>query len=242
MPVSDEQTTNLESTTSKPDSQNTTPGSAQAEQQTQIEAQAQTETETPDQPATLLDRLKAEATTDEQKQEAAAAEAAATFAAPATLDELKASIPDGFEFNEERSDAVLEAINSATTRSELFQKLTAIQAEELAANATALADAQKNVITEWETETRNHPDFTDTEQGNKNLAAVDELAESFGGSDFRRMLSATGLGSNVHMVSFLLKVHNALPKEGGAVTMSSTSTGPKSSAQKLFPNLPSKGA
>ena len=234
--MSDEQTTNPSETTPNNDSQNTTPESNPESQQTP------TETNSNEAPATLLDRLKAEATTDEQKAEAQAAEAAATLAAPTTLDDIRAAVPEGFEFNEERADAVLEAINGASTRTEMFQRLAVLQAEDAATNATALADAQKNVIADWETETRSHPDFTDTEAGNRNLAAVDELAENFGGSDFRRMLSATGLGSNVHMVSFLFKVYNSLPKEGGTVMMSPKATGPKSNAQKLFPDLPSKGA
>ena len=153
------------------------------------------------------------------------------------------TLPEGFEFADDRMTAALEIVNEYKIPKEAVDKLFALNAEWAGADATAAAEAAgpsfEDTVNTWQDEVRKLPEI-----GGQNLerttATINRLlqenTEGFG-ADFDKMLDMTGAGSHPLMIRFLHGVAEKLGvNEGTPAPSGAPADAPKTLAQRMYPN------
>jgi hypothetical protein len=159
-------------------------------------------------------------------------EAATAALAPLTDETFSAALPEGFAVEDESKAALLEAINSGTSRSEIAKNLLGLYSAEVEKFQTAQTEVWNNVQTQWQNEIKSDPAFAG-DKLERALADAHSVALQLGGKDFVNMLDATGMGNNIHALRALLKAKELIPQEGQPVG-GRPAAQPKSLAEKLF--------
>lgn len=154
--------------------------------------------------------------------------------AEVTLDAIKARLPQGAELDETLAADFLTKLNGAKSRGELAEQLVDMQIKMVSDAQEAFAQAWEDTQNGWKAEMQNDA----TVGGAKldaNLAKAQEVINTYADdpSAMKEFLALTGAGNSIHMLKFLLKVSDALPREGAPV-QGNPITEVKPREQRLF--------
>ncbi|TXH48240.1 MAG: hypothetical protein E6Q97_25135 [Desulfurellales bacterium] len=154
--------------------------------------------------------------------------------AEASLDALKAKLPEGTELNEALASEFLTLLNGAKSRTELAEGLMDMQLKVAAQAEEAMTKAWNDTQAAWKKEMEEDPKVGGT-QLSANLAKAQEVINTYAENPaaVKELLTLTGSGNSVHMLKFLMAVSSAIPGESAPVEGNPT-TEVKPREQRLF--------
>ncbi len=185
-------------------------------------------------PASLLESagdVKADATKTDVKTDAAK-----TQGAPDAYTDFK--LPDGMELDAKLTDSFKATAKELGLSQEAAQKLVSLQAEHAKSTAESLvskAEQQRaEQISAWQDETKKALGA----EWKKELGFAGKALDAFWPPEFRKMLTASGLGDHPQMVAGLVKMGKAMseakPGEGSRVGI----VDPKEAGHRsMFPKM-----
>jgi len=178
--------------------------------------------------ATATDTTAAAATTDANAQattDAAAAQAAADAAAAAAAKDVvyEFKLPDGVKLEGESLEELKTLAKESGLTQEQAQKLADLGAKQAQSFANQIAEQQKAVTAEWETQARTDKEFGG-DKLDENLGVAKKALDTFGSPGLKEMLVKTGLGNHPEVIRLLVKTGKAISEDGRIVTGSAAQT------------------
>lgn len=154
--------------------------------------------------------------------------------AEASLDVLKAKLPEGVELDEALASEFLTLLNGAKSRTELAEGLMDMQLKVAAQAEEAMTKAWNDTQTAWKKEMEEDPKVGGT-QLSANLAKAQEVINTYAENPgaVKELLTLTGAGNSVHMLKLLMAIASAIPGESAPVEGNPT-TEVKPREQRLF--------
>lgn len=154
--------------------------------------------------------------------------------AEASLDVLKAKLPEGTELNEALASEFLTLLNGAKSRTELAEGLMDMQLKVAAQAEEAMTKAWNDTQETWKKEMEEDPKVGGT-QLSANLAKAQEVINTYAENPnaVKELLTLTGAGNSVHMLKLLMAIASAIPGESAPVEGNPT-TEVKPREQRLF--------
>jgi len=152
---------------------------------------------------------------------------------PIDMEKLKATLPEGFDLDEEGAKAFTSILDSGKSTQDMAADLLKLYADETASFTQQQADQWNGLQKEWKDEARADPTYGG-EKLAESLANAKDIAKEFGGDEFLNLLKITGATNHKAMIGFLNKVHSALPQEGRLIK-GAPAQGDVSLANRLFP-------
>ena len=154
--------------------------------------------------------------------------------AEASLDTLKAKLPEGSELNEALASEFLTLLNGAKSRTELAEGLMDMQLKVAAQAEEAMTKAWNDTQETWKKEMEEDPKVGGT-QLSANLAKAQEVINTYAENPnaVKELLTLTGAGNSVHMLKLLMAIASAIPGESAPVEGNPT-TEVKPREQRLF--------
>lgn len=142
-------------------------------------------------------------------------------------------LPEGFAVDETQAAKLVEIVNASKgDPAGLVKGMLGYYTEASAAAAEQLVADFNKIQETWQSEMRSDPTYGGA-KFDENLRVAKETAQRLGGNEFLDMLRVTGAGNNVHMLRFLMKAAEILPKEASPVG-GRPSGSPKSLAERLL--------
>lgn len=154
--------------------------------------------------------------------------------AEASLDVLKAKLPEGSELNEALASEFLTLLNGAKSRTELAEGLMDMQLKVAAQAEEAMTKAWNDTQETWKKEMEEDSKVGGT-QLSANLAKAQEVINTYAENPnaVKELLTLTGAGNSVHMLKLLMAIASAIPGESAPVEGNPT-TEVKPREQRLF--------
>lgn len=154
--------------------------------------------------------------------------------AEASLDVLKAKLPEGTELNEALASEFLTLLNGAKSRTELAEGLMDMQLKVAAQAEEAMTKAWNDTQATWKKEMEEDPKVGGTQLA-ANLAKAQEVINTYAENPgaVKELLTLTGAGNSVHMLKLLMAISSAIPGESAPVEGNPT-TEVKPREQRLF--------
>lgn len=154
--------------------------------------------------------------------------------AEASLDVLKAKLPEGVELDEALASEFLTLLNGAKSRTELAEGLMDMQLKVAAQAEEAMTKAWNDTQETWKKEMEEDPKVGGT-QLSANLAKAQEVINTYAENPdaVKELLTLTGAGNSVHMLKLLMAIASAIPGESAPVEGNPT-TEVKPREQRLF--------
>ena len=154
--------------------------------------------------------------------------------AEASLDVLKAKLPEGTELDEDLASEFLTLLNGAKSRTELAEGLMDMQLKVAAQAEEAMTKAWNDTQETWKKEMEEDPKVGGT-QLSANLAKAQEVINTYAENPnaVKELLTLTGAGNSVHMLKLLMAIASAIPGESAPVEGNPT-TEVKPREQRLF--------
>lgn len=156
-----------------------------------------------------------------------------------TPEALTPLIPDGFEVTPEQSSAIVDIVNQAKgDPGKIVGGLLSYYTKVSEQVGAQLAEQFNKTQTDWQNEMKADPTYGGA-KFNENLAVAKETAARLGGNEFLELLRITGAGNSVHMLRFLMKAAEFMPKEGTPAG-GRPAAQPKSLGDRLFGSPPNQ--
>lgn len=182
-------------------------------------------------PGSLLESAGADATKTDVKTDAAK-----TQGAPESYTDFK--LPDGLTLDAALTDSFKATAKELGLSQDAAQKLVTLQAEHAkstAENLVSQAEKQRaDQITAWQAETKKALGA----EWQKELGFAGKALDAFWPSEFRKMLTASGLGDHPQMVAGLVKMGKAMSETAPGDGSRAGITDPKEvQNRQMFPKM-----
>lgn len=134
-------------------------------------------------------------------------------------------IPEGFTVDEAARDDFVKLANEHKISPQTAEALVGLQAKLVQQSADASVKVWTDMQTTWRNEVKSNPEIGG-EKLEGVLSGIGKLIDQYGSNEFREVMTLTGAGNNVHVVSFLNKIASQLvepaPVSGGPISGKTT--------------------
>lgn len=150
-------------------------------------------------------------------------------------------LPDGVEMDKTMLEGFLPIAKELNLSQEQAQKLVDFQSQFVAHAAKANQEAWDAMQADWVNAAKADKDIGGP-AFNENVGFASKAIKQFGTPELRAALDATGVGNHPEFIRVFAKIGKAMSEDKFHVSNAEAPAGPKSLAERLFPNQGKQGA
>lgn len=150
-------------------------------------------------------------------------------------------LPDGVEMDKAMLEGFLPVAKELGLSQEAAQKLVDFQSQYVAHAQKAQQEAYDNMLQDWVNAAKADKDIGGP-AFNENVGFAAKAIKQFGTPELRAALDATGVGNHPEFIRVFAKIGKAMSEDKFHVSNAEPAAGPKSLAERLFPNQGKQGA